>query len=295
MQRADKTILVIGATGRQGGAAARHLLADGWRVRAFTRDPDKPSAKALAGAGMGVVKGDLDDRASLERAMSGAYGAFCALTPFERGPEEEVRQGRTVGDVAKAAGIQQFVYSSVGGADRNTGIPHFESKWQIEQYLRGLGLPLAIIRPVYFMDNFDAPGARQAIQGGVLRMAMRPDRPLQMIAVEDIGAFAALAFERPGDFLGRAVEIAGDELTLPQAAEVFGRVMGRPVRYVEQPIAEVRAASADLAAMFQWFNDRGYEADIPALRAIYPPLLTLEAWARRSGWAQIGSGGKAAA
>jgi len=278
-------ILVAGATGQQGGAVARHLLAAGWAVRALTRDPETPAAHALAARGASVVRGDLDDRASVERAVTGAAGVFSVQNVGTAGgPAGEVRQGVALADAARAAGVRHLVYSSVGSADRQTGIPHFESKARIEEHVRGLGVPYTILRPVFFMDNW--AWARDAIRGGVLAQPLDPDKPLQQVAVDDIGAFAALAFADPAAWSGRAVDLAGDELTMPQAAEVFARVIGRPVRDERTPMDRFRQAMGEeMTTMFAWFNDVGYAADIPALRAAYPPLATLERYLRDAGWA----------
>jgi uncharacterized protein YbjT (DUF2867 family) len=284
---ADHPILVTGATGQQGGAVLRHLRRQGFAVRALTRDVHSPAARTLAATGVAVVQGDFEDRASLARALDGASGAYAVQTPFQHGGVEgELRQGLAFADAANAAGIQHLVYSSVGSAERQTGIPHFESKYQIEEHIRALGLPHTILRPVFLMENFLA--SRDTILGGTLAEPLRPATPLQMVAVDDIGAFAALAFANPARWLGRAIELAGDELTMPQAAACFGRVLGRPVQYVQVPTAEVRrtlgAGGADQVAMFTWFNRVGYSADIPAVRALYPALTTLEQWVRRAGW-----------
>jgi len=279
------SILVSGATGQQGGAVARHLLAAGWAVRALTRDPAKPAAQALAARGATVVRGDLNDRASVERTVAGASGVFSVQNYYEAGGAEgEIRQGVALADAAKAAGVRHLVYSSVGSADRRTGIPHFESKARIEEHVRGLGVPYTILRPVFFMDNW--AWARDAIRGGVLAQPFDPDKPLQQVAVDDIGAFAALAFADPATWRGRAVDLAGDELTMPQSAEVFARVICRPVRYERIPMDRFeQAAGKESATMFAWFNDVGYAADIPALRATYPRLTTLERYLRDAGWA----------
>ncbi len=278
-------ILVTGATGQQGGAVARHLLAAGWVVRALTRDPAKPAARALAARGASVVRGDLNDRASVERAVVDAAGVFSVQNYYEAGGAEgEVRQGVALADAARAAGVRHLVYSSVGSADRQTGIPHFESKARIEEHVRGLGVPYTILRPVFFMDNW--AWARDAIRGGVLAQPLDPDKPLQQVAVDDIGAFAALAFADPAAWRGRAVDLAGDEVTMPRAAEVFARVIGRPVRYERTPMDQFeQAMGEEMATMFAWFNDVGYAADIPALRAAYQPLTTLERYLRDAGWA----------
>jgi uncharacterized protein YbjT (DUF2867 family) len=287
---ADRPILVTGATGQQGGAVLRHLRTQGFALRALTRDVRSPAARTLAATGVAVIQGDFDDRASLERALAGMYGAYAVQNPWQSGGVEgEVRQGIAFADAAKAAGIQHLVYSSVGSADRQTGIPHFESKYQIEEHIRAIGLPHTILRPVFLMENFLA--TRDSIMSGTLAEPLMPATPLQLVAVDDIGAFAALAFAAPEQWIGRAIELAGDELTMPQAAERFGRVIGRPVQYVQVPMAEVRRTlGEDQATMITWFNQVGYGANIPALRAIYPALTTLEQWLRRTGWQGAAAG-----
>ncbi len=287
---AARPILVTGATGQQGGAVLRHLRTQGFAVRALARDVHSPAARTLAATGVAVIQGNFDDRASLERALAGMYGAYAVQTPFQRGGsqrggvEGELRQGIAFADAAKAAGIQHLVYSSVGSADRRTGISHFESKYQIEEHIRAIGLPHTILRPVFLMENFLA-NRDTIVMSGTLAEPLLPATPLQMVAVDDIGAFAALAFAAPEQWIGRAIELAGDELTMPQAAERFGRVIGRPVQYVQVPMAEVRRTrDEEMATMFTWFNQVGYGADLPTLRALYPALTTLEQWLRRTGW-----------
>ena len=174
-QHTNRLVLVTGATGRQGGATARHLLARGFRVRAVTRDPDKPAARALAERGAEVVRGDLDDPASLESAIRGADGVFSVQNFWETGFEREVKQGIALADLAQAAGTRHFVYASVGSAHRKTGLPHFESKWQIEEHIRAIGLPHTVLRPVWFMENW--AGYRDTIIDGALPLPLTPDRP----------------------------------------------------------------------------------------------------------------------
>lgn len=280
----DKIVLVTGATGHQGGAVARKLVSEGWPVRAFVRDPNKDSARRLASLGIELFKGDLDDRSSVERALTGVYGVFSVQIFWEKGVEGEIRQGTLLADAAMEAGVKHFIYSSVGGADRDTGIPHFDSKWTIEEHIRGIGIPATIFRPVFFMYNFFSPEISEGIRKGTLSMAVRSGRVLQMLAVEDMAAFVNLALENPAHYIGKAFELAGDELTMPKAAEVIGNVIGRTVRYMEKPIEEVRKGSEDLAKMFEWFNEHGYRANISALRALYPQLTNFEAWLRRTGW-----------
>lgn len=285
MEKQGKVILVSGATGNQGGALAQQLIADGWQVRTLTRDPGKPSAQALAGQGMEVVQGDLNDSASLAQALQGVYGVFSVQNFWEHGYEGEIKMGQTLAEAAQAAGVQHLVYSSVGGAERKTGIPHFDSKWVIEEHLNGLDVPATVIRPVFFMENFKT-FMRPQPQGDslVFSAALKADKPLQMIAVEDIGAFAALAFAKPEEFAGQSLEIAGDELTPLQIAEALGRGLGQSVSFVEMPIEQVRSFDKESAKMFEWFNESGYQADIPALRTLHPGLLTFEQWVAKTDW-----------
>lgn len=286
----DRIILVAGATGQEGGASARHLLEDGWRVRAMTRDASKPGAQALARMGAEVVEANMEDRTSLDRAMQGVYGVYSVQNFWLPGVgfDGEVRQGKNMADAARAAGVQHFVYSSVGGAERNSGIPHFESKWIIEEHIRGLGLPATIIRPVFFMDNLNY-SRQEILKEGAMKGGMRPDRKLQMVAVDDIGAFVAMAFSRPQEFIGRAIELAEAELSYPEMADALSRVMGRPIRYVQIPVDVMRQASEERAKMVAWLNDQGYKADISYLRTLRPEMLSFEAWLQRSGWDRMAS------
>ncbi len=285
-RRKSNTILVTGATGHQGGAVVRSMIGGGWHVKALVRDSRKREAQELAALGVELVHGDLEDRASLRRAAQDAYGIFSVQSWRETGVDGEIRMGRNLADAAKTAGVKHFIYSSVGGADRNTGIPHFESKYAIEEHIRSLELPSTIFRPVYFMYNFNAPEMEASILNGTLATALRPDRVLQMLATEDLGAFVRLAFDHPETYLDNVFELASDELTMTQAAEIFSRVIGRTVRYVQQSIKEVQRFNKDAGRMYAWFNDNGYHADIPALRALNPRLLSLETWLRRTHWAR---------
>jgi uncharacterized protein YbjT (DUF2867 family) len=285
-------VLVIGATGQQGGAAARHLLDRDRAVRALVRDPSSPAASALHQAGASLAVGDLDDPASLRTAMEGAHGVFLVLTMMAgprispEGVIAEERRGKAVADLAREAGIGHFVYSSINGADARTGIPYYESKARIEEHIHALGLPATILRPVSFMDNF-ATYTRPVLEDGelVISLAVRPELPVQLISVRDIGAFAAIAFGRSDQFLGRTVEIAGDILTPPQIAGTFSRACGLPARARQTPIEQVRAFDPQLAQMFSFFNEHpSGPSDLSALRAEHPDLMTLETWLRATEW-----------
>jgi uncharacterized protein YbjT (DUF2867 family) len=287
MVNADKTVLVTGATGRQGGAVIRQLGAKGWKLRALTRDKNSRAAQDLARHGVDVVQGDLEDPASLERAARNVHGVFSVQDFWAVGARREVKQGLNLADAAKQAGVEHFVYSSVGGAERNSGIDHWESKWEIEKHIRRLGLPATVLRPAAFMENYYIDQVEIGLLKGKLLDPIRADKPYQTIAAEDIGAFAALAFDRPEEFIGLELEIAGSELTNSEAAEVFGRVLGRPIKFRKLPLPMVRLfLGKEFYQMFRWFNEAGFKADIAALRRRYPEvhLHTLEEWLRNEGW-----------
>ncbi len=280
-----RLILVSGATGHQGGAALRHLKEKHFAVRAMVRDPDSPRARGLAGQGTELVRGDFDDRDSLRAALDGAYGAYSVQTARQQGgTEAEVRQGIAMAEAAVRADLDHFVYSSVGSADQNTGIPHFDSKFRIEEHIRGTGLPYTIVRPVYFMENW--LGMRGQIEQGTLAGPLSPQTRLQMIAVDDIGEFIALAFAHPAHWHNRAVDIAGDELSMDEIAQAFGRAMGRDVKYQQTPWEQFeKQAGREMFLMFRWFEDVGYHVDISARRVEHPRLMNFDQWLRAH-WAQ---------
>jgi uncharacterized protein YbjT (DUF2867 family) len=261
----SKTILVSGATGQQGGAVARELLAGGHSVRAMTRKPESEAARKLAGLGAEVVQGDLNDEASLSKPLAGAWGAFAVQTNSESGPDEEEIQGKRFARAARDAGVQHFVYTSVGSANRRTGIPHFDNKWRIEETVRSLDFPThVILRPVFFMENWLLPWFRPAIDAGKLIIGIQPQTVLQMIAVEDIGRYGRWAFEEPRKLNRREMDIAGDAITMPEAARIIGEAAGKAVEFVHVPIEEVRKANEGFALMLDWFDRVGYDADIRA-------------------------------
>lgn len=287
MSNAYKTVLVTGATGRQGGAVIRNMLLKGWKLRALTRNPGSHQAQSLARRGVELVQGDLEDAPSISRAVQGVYGVYSVQDFWAVGAKRETQQGKNLAAAAKKASVQHFVYSSVGGAERNTGIPHWESKWQVEKTIRDLGLPATIIRPAAFMEMYYIDQVEVGILKGKFADPIRGDKPYQTIATDDIGAFVALAFDRPEEFMGKELEIAGSELTNLEAAKVFSRVLGKPVKFQKLPLPLVRIIlGKEFYLMFRWFNEEGFQADIPALRKRYPEvrLYTLEEWLRAEGW-----------
>ena len=284
MTTQPKTILVTGATGQQGGAVAHSLLRQGHNVRALTRNPNR--AVGLSKAGAEVVKGDLTDKATCERALQEVDGVFAVSTFAEAGMDSEVQQGIILAEAAKKANVKHFVYTSVGSADRNTGVPHFDTKVKIETVIRQLGLPATILRPVWFMENFGVyfvPSPE-----GVLVVPLRPDNKLQMIAVQDIGEFGAAAFLRPAEFIGQAIDLAGDEMTPREIAAHLSRTMGRSIQFQQMPDDQVEATmGTDFALMFRWLNEVGFSVDIPALRQRFGiPLTSFTDVIARADWAK---------
>ncbi len=282
METKDKIILVTGATAKQGGTVARHLLGEGWKVRALTRNPDKAVCNELKSLGAQIVKGDLDDPVSLENALRGVYGVFSVQQYYKEGVGTEVRWGKNMAREAAKSGVDHFVYSSISGANSTTGIPHFDSKAKIEEFVRKSGVKYTIVRPVYFMENFLA--VKDKIYDGTLYLGLRPDVPLQMLALDDLGAFVAMVFNNPDKFFGAEIDLAGDELTGPEMAAVFSSAIGRDVGFKQRPIEEYRLFSSDVAMMFDWFNLKGFQADIAALEQWIPHLKSFDNWVRSSGW-----------
>lgn len=281
------SILVTGATGQQGGATARHLIARGEHVRALVRTIDSPAATALAEAGAELVPGDMADIGSLKSAMTGARGVFSVQSA---GPDE-VQLGVNVADAADAAGVDHLVYTSVAGVDRANGIGSWETKRQIEHHIRGLDLPTTFLQPVKFMENLTHAQFLD-VRTGQLSEPWEPHMPMQVIAVDDIGAIAAIAFADPDAFAGRAFELAGDQLSHVEMTTAITRTTGHTVTYhhlTDQVLAErypqlvsTYRAAVDFAA-----KNGGWQADIPALREIHPGLMDFQTWLDRVGAAKF--------
>src|SRR4028119_512127 len=281
------SVLVTGATGQQGGALARVLLDKGHRVRAFVRRPDSPEAKELKRLGAELTEGNFEEPSTIEGAARGVDAVFVVATPFGAGTEAEVRHGIAAADAAKAAGVGHLVYSSVANADRDTAIPHFDSKREVEEHIERLGVQYTIVAPVYFRENLLGPGTLPELKEGRLPMALSSSRPLQQIALSDIAAFTALILEKRKDFAGQRLDIASDEVAGDEVAETLTRVAGHEIHYVELPLEQVRQTMGDDGArMFEWFDQVGYSADIAALRRDHPEVgwYTFEGWAKEQEW-----------
>ncbi|MET9879121.1 NmrA/HSCARG family protein [Actinacidiphila glaucinigra] len=281
------TVLVTGATGQQGGTTARHLLVDGWHVRAIVRDPATPAARDLARLGAELVRGDMDDRMALTAAMRGVHGVYSVQPAFipPHFAEHELQRGLNVAEAACDAGVQHLVYASVGGADRNSDLPHWAIKWQVEQHIRSLGIPSTVLRPVMFMEIHADPYYGLTSEHAILR-TVPASATVQLIALRDIGAFAALAFARPERYVGKALELAGDEIAPDHLVAAVNRATGRALPLPsgsDRPVDESRSREPrERPASFA-----NWQADIPALREQHPDLMDFDTWLAHEGAAKI--------
>jgi uncharacterized protein YbjT (DUF2867 family) len=270
-------VLVLGATGTQGGAIARELLAAQHPVRALVRDPLSDRARALSAAGASLVSGDLGDQASLTQAFAGVEVAYAITTPFEHGAEEELQQGKNIVAAARDAGLPWLILASVAAADR-APVPHFRSKTRIEHQLMATAIPWTVVAPSYFYEN--VLGNRTAIREGKLPIALPADKPLHQVALANLGALVVAILARREEHLGERVEVAGDAPTPEAMAAAIG------VHYEQVPLAELRERNEDLAAMYEFLAGEGYGIDTGALRDRYPevPWTSFADWAAGVDW-----------
>ncbi len=279
-------VLVAGATGKQGGSVVRALSKAGYGLKALTRNPSSNAAMKLRSSGIELVVGDMLHEESLANALKGIDIVFTMTTSFQSTHENEVAQGFNMVEAAKGAGVKHFVFTSVASADRNTGIPHFETKYKVEQRLVQSGVPYTIIGPVAFMENFVQPFALPDLRSGRISRGLRGSRPVQLVAVEDIGSFAAYVVRHREEFLGKRMDIAGDERTGEETADILSGVIGRTLNYESFPPERLSAQNPDLAIMLKWQANNAYAADIAGLYHDYPEVgwHTLEEWARGIDW-----------
>jgi uncharacterized protein YbjT (DUF2867 family) len=278
------TVVVTGATGQQGGAVVKSLLERGHEVRAVTRDTDSAKARKLANAGVTLVRASLEDTAALAKALEGATSLFAMTTPFEGGPQSEIRQGISAADAAKAAGVH-LVFNSVGSANRQTGVPHFDSKYEVEKHIAKIGVRATVLAPVYFMENLHF--GKEQLAKGIYAAPLPATRPLAQVAVENIGTVVVRLLENPGRFAGKRFDLGGDELTGNDVIAILSRVTGRPFTYFQVPLDVIRQRMGeDAVKMYEWFDRVGYTVDRAALRREFPDVAfhDLESWAAVQDW-----------
>ncbi len=282
-----ESVLVTGATGNQGGAVVDHLLASEteFDVYGLTRDSSSEVAQGLADRGVTMVEGDLNEKASLAPHVAAVDAVFAVTNFWTQGYDAQVQQGQNLAEVATEEGVDQFVFSGVGGHEKDTGIPHFDSAWEIDQHAQGLDLPLTVLQPVFFFQNLEA-FAEDVVKEGQIALPLEAGVSLQMIDTQDVGHAAAVAFENPDEYIGEHVEIAGDELTLSETAAVLSAVTGRNVDPVHVPIEDAYDSfGEEFTVMCEWFNDVGYSAEIDALDDRFGFEFTdLETYLRENGW-----------
>jgi len=277
-------ILVVGVTGSQGRAVARNLLGSGMRVRGLTRNPGSSSAGRLASAGVTLVQGDLDVPSSVDSAMRGVHGVYLVTEFFKNGVAGEVRHGKLVADLCASLRVAHLVHASVSAADRRTGVPHFESKGEIERHIRSLGIPATFLRPTIFMEDLTEKQYVPPATWGMMPKLVGPDRPVKWISVDDIGAAAAAVFSRRDEFLGEAVPLVGDEKSMSQARDVFARITGRrPLALPMPTFLFRRLVSEELVLMWRWMAASSMDGDVATTRALIPGVKDLESWLRARG------------
>jgi uncharacterized protein YbjT (DUF2867 family) len=280
-----KVIVVTGATGLQGRAVTRHLLAAGWQVRALTRKAASQQAQALAASGAEVVQGNLEDGASLRPIFAGAYGVYSVQNPYISGPEAEVRQGKQVATVARESGIQHLVYASAGTGQLGTGIPSWETKLQIEAYMKALNLPLTILRPTAFMELMTHPKFFPMVaMWHVMPRVLGTARRLPWLCTDDLGVITAQVFAAPQRFLGQDLTLASDMQSLAQCQTLYREVMGRHPPHFPLPLWLFRRfgfVGRDLTTMWQWLRTGPLAVDPTLTRTIHPAALTVRAWLSR--------------
>jgi uncharacterized protein YbjT (DUF2867 family) len=281
----ERLVLVTGGTGTQGGATVKNLLeTKRTRIRVLTRSPDSPKAQRLASLGVELMAGDMDDAASLRRALSGVSAAFSVQQWTDKGGvAAEERRGKAFADAVKAENVPHLVYASAEGVERASGLAHYESKWAVERHIRDLGLSRTILRPVGFMDTFAANAFVRGVMLGLFRTALGNSKRVQLVAASDIGWFAARALEDPERYAGREIPLAGDELSVPEFVATYKQVTGRAAWVAPIPkFLPKLALPEEYGAMFTWIGEQGFKADIGALRQEHPTMMTFAAWLRAS-------------
>jgi uncharacterized protein YbjT (DUF2867 family) len=280
-------VLVVGATGTQGGAVADQLLVadEEYDVFALTRNPDAPAAQELADKGAMVVAGNLWEPETLTEPIAEADTVFALTDYWEAGHDGEVTQGVNLVNVAAEVGVDHFVFSSVAGTELDTGVPMIESKTRIEQHVHDMGLPATIVRPSYFMQNFALRS--EDVANGKLALPLRPGARLPMVDTADIGRFVADAIANRKAYVGETARIAGDELTLTEMAEILGETLDTEVQTVHIPIEVARSEFGDdYADLFEWYNTNPQSQLVSSVRQQYDfdPTPFTE-YLRRADWA----------
>jgi uncharacterized protein YbjT (DUF2867 family) len=275
-----KTIAVLGATGRQGGQVVRHLLNQGWRVRAITRKPESKKAITLKELGADIVKADLGERASLESAFENAYGVYNMQPPVPGKMHIEIRQGRNAAEAAQKTGIKHLVYGSAGPGHTKTGIEQWDAKIEITQGMKDLGLPLTTLRPMAFMELMVDPSYYpNSSTWYIWPKLMCSDRKIPWISVQDVGAIAAKAFANPDEHLGRDLPLASDTRSLDECRNIYREVMGRyPSRFPMPMFLFEAFVGKDIPNMWRWLDKNEVSLDTSYTYRVHPEAMTVRTW-----------------
>lgn len=275
-----KTIVVIGATGRQGGAVLRHLVKDGWRVRALTRTPESKKAANLKPLGAEVVRADMNEKSSLETIFRNAYGVFNMQPPVPGKIEVEIQQGRNVAEAAREAGIQHIVYGSAGPGHTKTGIEQWDSKIEIAGVMKDLGLPLTILRPMAFMELMTDPTYYpQSSTWYIWPRLTGTNRKIPWLSVQDLGAIAAKAFADPDTYLGKDLPLAADARTLDEIREIYKQVTGKyPSRFPMPMFLFEKFVGKDIPNMWRWLASNPVSLDTGPAHAVHPQAMDVPTW-----------------
>lgn len=278
-----KVILVTGATGRQGGSVARHLLAQGWRVRGLTRSPDSASARELAALGVEVVRGNMSVPDDLRSACAGVHGVFSVQNPMISGSDGEVAQGLNVMDAAAEAGVAHVVYGSAGPGTPGTGVESWDRKLEVVEHARGRDLPLTVLRPMAFMELMTDKDLYPPIAvWHLMPKLIGDDQPLVWLSADDVGAIAARAFADPASYVGADLALAGDRRTLSECRSAWRDVNGRNPRRVRMPVwLFERFVGPDLIRMWRWLATHEVHVDPAETRAHEPGVATVDEFLRR--------------
>jgi len=275
-----KKIFVTGATGNQGGAVVRNLLSKGIYIKALVRNPTAAAAKNIAHEHVEIIKGDLNNPETYKEHLQETDGVFCNLV-FKYGVNKEIKQGFDLINLSKENHIKHFVYSSVIGCDLNTGLPHWESKFKIENHLKESGMDYTIIRPSSLYENLLIPQVKSGIMKGKLVMPVHKNKVQQFICSEDIGKTVAAIFSDTGKYSGKTITLAAEQMDGEQLAKVFSKALNREMKFQQLPMFIVwLAMGKNLGKMFRWINnnDAVFVKDIPSLRNEFPGMTSMEEW-----------------
>jgi uncharacterized protein YbjT (DUF2867 family) len=278
----NQTIVVTGATGLQGSAVTRHLLSNGWHERALTRNSNSEKAQALFSEGAEVVQGDMAEPDSLGSVFEGAYGVFSVQNPVISGVEGEIRQGKNVAAAAKQAGIQHLVYGSAGTGARGTGVPSWESKQVIEDYMKSLGLALTILRPMAFMELMTERKFFPAVSTWhIMPKLMGSARKVVWLCADDFGFIVAKVFAEPERFIGQELHLASDVQSIDECRIIYRQVTGKNTPRFPMPVWIFKRfgfVGKDLPIMWHWLRETTIDLDTSTTKTIHPQALSVAQW-----------------